>query len=89
MLSRQKSRHARNTSPETCVAQRLSSLCSVADHMLFKRARLLAGVKRARAYLPALLSQSPESVDYFGAALLEFAMMNCGQTREEQCTGLG
>jgi hypothetical protein len=37
--------------------------------------------------LAGLLLYSPESVDYFGTALLEFAMMNCGQTREEQCAG--
>jgi hypothetical protein len=42
---------------------------------------------RSRAYLPGLLLYSPESVDYFGTALLEFAMMNCGQTRGEQCAG--
>jgi hypothetical protein len=39
--------------------------------------------------LPALLSYSPKSVDDFGTALLEFAMMNCGQTREERSASLG
>ncbi len=47
------------------------------------------GANRVRADLSALLSYSPESIDYFGAALLELAMMNCGQTREEQRAGLG
>jgi hypothetical protein len=39
--------------------------------------------------LPALLSYSPESVDYFGTALLEFVTMNRGQTREERSATLG
>ena len=39
--------------------------------------------------VPTLFSYSPESVDYFGAALLEFAKMNRGQARQEQGAGLG
>jgi len=34
--------------------------------------------------VPTLFSYSPESVDDFGAALLEFAKMNRGQARQER-----
>ena len=53
--------------------------------------RLLAtSRKRTReTRVPTLFSYSPEGVDYFGAALLEFAKMNRGQARKEQGASLG